>query len=262
MHFPATENPDATLPPNAWNLQRIPGTTELPATHTGPAQPCQPLLYCSQSSPVYSGAQSATSLSLSFHLLKAHLLKDVLYSGPQKPLSLTGAQGQKGAHQRGPVHVRNHYKGAGCRLERHQVPQDLLSEERCTPPRLAGLKVGRPLLAQEARWKPPCKTVFLTQKHLLIQNAFIRVNDHHRVEDRWLLRMEAEPIAKKGGQSHHLMGAPRPMFQTARPVLEHACQQGSILCSLPIPRPFSWAISSFLGVGNRPSCLSVSSPVH
>lgn len=162
MHFLAIENLDATLPPNAWNLQRIPGTTKLPATHTDPARPHQPLLYCSQSSPVHSGAHSATPSSLSFHLLKAHLLKDVLYSGPQKPLSLTEGSGTERSTREGLVHKRNHYKGAGCRSERHQVTRDLLSEEKCTPPKLVGLKVGRPLLAQAARCKPPCKTVLLS----------------------------------------------------------------------------------------------------
>lgn len=164
MHFPAMEHPDATLPPNAWNLQRIPGTTELPATHTGPARPCLPLLYCSQSSPVYSGAESATSPSLSFHLLKARLLKDVLYAGPQKPLSLpegSGPETTRNEHSREGLAREKPPQGAGCRSERHRVPRDFLSGETHTS-ELAELKVGRPLPAQEAGWKPPCKNVFLS----------------------------------------------------------------------------------------------------
>lgn len=170
MHFPAMEHPDTTLPPNAWNLQRIPGTTELPATHTGLARPCQPLLYCPQSSPAYSGAEAATSPSLSFHLLKAHLLKDVLYAGPQKPLSLpegSGPETTRNEHSREGLAHEKPPQGAGCRSERHRVPRDFLFGETHTSNLLSSKWAGL-YLHRKLDGNPPCKmSFFLTQKHLL-----------------------------------------------------------------------------------------------
>lgn len=152
-------------------------------------------------------------------------------------------------------HVRNHHRGQGA-AQKGTECHGTSCPERRTPLNLLSSKWAGLYLHRKLDGNPPVRmSFFLTQKHILIQHAFIRVNDHHTVEDRWLVRMEAEPSAKKGDQSYHLTGAPWPMFQTARPLLECACQQGSILCSLPIPRPFSQALSGFLGMGNRPSCL-------
>ena len=182
MHFLAIENLDATLPPNAWNLQRIPGTTELQATHTGPARPHQALLYCSQSSPVYSGGHSATSPSLSFHLLKAHLLKDVLYSGPQKPLSLTEGSGtERSTPERAWYTRETTIRGQGAAEKGTKCHGTYCQKRNAHLPNLLGSKWAGLYLHKQLDANPPVRLSFLTQKHLLIQNAFIRVNDHHTV---------------------------------------------------------------------------------
>lgn len=78
--------------------------------------------------------------------------------------------------------MRNHYKGAGCLLERHQVPWDCQVRNAHLQTLLSS-KWAVPYLHKKLDGNTSLR---FSDRALLTQNAFIRANDHHTVEDRWL----------------------------------------------------------------------------